>query len=116
MYHVTSSRNRASIERYGLDLLRMAAAPGIAGSLVPEVEGCYLCEIHDVDWFAEVINTTGGAVDVWEVDVRGLKLVEAPEGYRYYPGSIPPDRVFLVEEDRQRQQQGARGDRALRAR
>jgi len=104
MYHVTSSLNRASIEQHGLDVLLMGSALGIAGSDVPEIEGCFLCETpNDVDWFADMMNNTGGTVDVWEVDVTGLDLVEAPEGYRYYPGTIPPSRLRLVEADRQGQ-------------
>lgn len=35
-FHVTSSRNRESIGLVGLDWERMAASPGIAGSLRPE--------------------------------------------------------------------------------
>ena len=41
-WHVTSSRNRQSILEHGLDWRRMAFAPGIAGSPVPEREGCFL--------------------------------------------------------------------------
>ena len=41
-WHVTSSRNRQSILEHGLDWRRMAFAPGVAGSPVPEQEGCFL--------------------------------------------------------------------------
>jgi hypothetical protein len=57
MYHVTSSRNRASIQEHGLDAFLMGAACGIAGSRDPEVAGCFLCGRTDVDWFADVINS-----------------------------------------------------------
>jgi len=104
MYHVTSSLNRESILEHGLDVLRMAASPGIAGSPHPEVDGCFLCEtLEDVYWFADVINNTGGPVDVWEVDVQGLDLVEAPEGYAYFRGTIPASRLRLIHTNRQRQ-------------
>lgn len=46
------------------------------------------------------INNTGGAVDVWEV--RGIdvdELVQSPEGYFYFPGAIPPERVWLIKGD-----------------
>lgn len=43
-FHVSSSHNRASIGAHGLDWDRMGAAPGIAGSPVPEQEGCFLVE------------------------------------------------------------------------
>jgi hypothetical protein len=99
MYHVTSSLNRASIEEHGLDVARMGSASGIAGSHAPEVNGCFLCvDMHDVEWFARM-NNTGGSVDVWEVDVDELALVET-DGYLYYPGSIPPSRLRLIEKDR----------------
>ena len=42
-FHVTSSRNRESVRLVGLDWERMAASPGIAGSLVPVVAGVFLC-------------------------------------------------------------------------
>jgi hypothetical protein len=103
MYHVTSSLNRSSIERHGLDFAQMGSATGIAGSDAPEVEGCFLCvDPWDVRWFAEVINNTGGSVDVWEVDTDGLELVEH-DGYPYYPGKIPASRIRLIETDRQAQ-------------
>lgn len=41
-FHVTSVRNRTSIATNGLDWTRMDGAPGIAGSPVPEQEGCFL--------------------------------------------------------------------------
>jgi hypothetical protein len=104
MYHVTSSRNRASIQEHGLDVFLMSAALGIAGSPDPEAAGCFLCERSDVEWFADVINTTGRTVDVWEVDATGLELVEDPMGYRYFPGAIPASRLRLIEKDRQQQE------------
>jgi len=58
----------------------------------------------DVEWFADVLNTTGGTVDVWEVEATGLELVEDPMGYRYFPGAIPASRLRLIEKDRQQQE------------
>lgn len=104
MYYVTSSRNRASIQEHGLDVFLMGDALGIAGSPGPEAAGCFLCERSDVEWFADVINTTGGTVDVWEVDATGLELVEDPMGYRYFPDAIPASRVRLIDKDRQQQE------------
>jgi hypothetical protein len=101
MYHVTSSLNRESILEHGFDVRRMAAAPGIAGSPHPEVDGCFLCEaLEDVNWFADVVNNTGGPVDVWEVNANGLDLVEGPDRYKYYRGTIPANRLRLIEMDR----------------
>ncbi|MEV6924447.1 hypothetical protein AB0M46_08050 [Dactylosporangium sp. NPDC051485] len=93
-------RNRDSIRSFGLDWTRMGAAPGIAGSRRPEVEGVFLCvQPEDADWFVR-FNNTGGPVDVWAVD--GIELDQlrgAPEGYRYFPGSIGPQQLLLVRRD-----------------
>jgi hypothetical protein len=103
MYHVTSVHNRRSILEHGLDPARMGAARGVAGSPGPEVDGCFLCrDLWEAEWFADVMNNTGGADDVCEVDATDLELVEAPEGYLYHPGSIPRARLRLVEQDRGR--------------
>jgi hypothetical protein len=83
----------------------MAAAPGIAGSERPEINGCHLCGSFDeAGWFAEVVNNTIGPVDVWEVDAHGLKLTHMPEGWSYCPGAIPLSRLRLrlIDRDRQR--------------
>lgn len=78
----------------------MGAAPGIAGSRGPEVEGCFLClSLFDVEWFAGM-NNTGGPVDVWGVDGIGLDELEvSPNGYNYFPGRIPPGSLTLVRQD-----------------
>jgi hypothetical protein len=98
-FHISSSRNRESIQRHGLDWRRMGAARGIAGSDTPEQEGCFLIERHGVDYFVEM-NNTSGPVDVWAVrEVDESALVESPEGYRYLPARIPPQRLTLVRRD-----------------
>lgn len=78
MYHVTSSANRESIQEHGLDWSRTGLAVGIAGSPVPEQEGCFLAQDElEVSWFVHV-NNTGGPVDVWEVsDVDAGELVRS---------------------------------------
>jgi hypothetical protein len=99
-FHVSSSLNRASIQEHGLDWSRMGAAPGIAGSRAPEVEGCFLSdEEHGADYFIGM-NNTGGPVDLWAVDdLDPTTFVEYDTGYRYFPGRIPPDKVVLVRVD-----------------
>lgn len=98
-FHVSSSRNRASIAAHGLDWGRMGAAPGIAGSRAPEQEGCFLGDAWERDFFVR-INTTGGPVDVWQVDgVADDELVESPEGFRYLPRRIPASQVRLMRQD-----------------
>ena len=95
-FHVSSTANRESIRKHGLDWNRMGAAPGIAGSRTAEQKGCFLSpDAFTADFFIRM-NNTGGPVDVWEVTgVDPDLLVESPEGFLYFPGVIPPDRVRL---------------------
>ncbi|HEU5266732.1 MAG TPA: hypothetical protein VFU35_08525 [Jatrophihabitans sp.] len=98
LFHVTSVRNRDSIDRHGLDWRRMGAAPGIAGSQAPEAEGIFLCLAEfDVRFFVDM-NNTGGPVDVWAVDGVGeLELVTSETGFSYLPGRIPRAQLTLLE-------------------
>lgn len=100
MYHVTSSLNRQSIMKHGLDWRRMGAAAGIAGSRSPEQTGCFLAQDeHTRDWFVWM-NNTGGPVDVWEADGVLLDdLLESPEGYLFHPGAIGVERLRLLQSD-----------------
>lgn len=99
-YHVSSALNRASITEHGLDWRRMGIAPGIAGSAEPEVQGCFLARgEHDRRHFV-AMNNTGGPVDVWRVDhVDASRLRTSKHGYTYYPGTIDPDQLTLVDAD-----------------
>jgi hypothetical protein len=78
----------------------MSIARGIAGSVEPEQDGCFLCaDEWEMQWFIEM-NNTGGPVDVWAVDGVGeAQLIKSPEGHRYFPGLIPPDRLTLLRVD-----------------
>ena len=98
-FHVTSVANRASIRQHGLDWSRMGAARGIAGSIAPEVEGCFLAaDERDADYFVRM-NNTGGPVDVWEVSgVDDGDLLEF-SGYAYLPARIPRGRLRLARTD-----------------
>jgi hypothetical protein len=80
----------------------MRDARGIAGSVQPEQEGCFLClNEWEVSWFVSM-NSTGGPVDVWAVDgVDQSELVESPEGHCYVRSRIPPERVSLLRTDRE---------------
>ena len=99
-FHVTSSRNRMSINAYGLDWTRMGDAPGIAGSVHPEQAGCFVCLTEwEVDWFV-AMNNTGGPVDVWAVDgVSEEELVESPEGHRFLAAPIAREQLTLLRRD-----------------
>jgi hypothetical protein len=100
MYHVTSVSNRASIEEHGLDWRRMGAAPGIAGSPVPEQDGCFLAADEWTTDFFVRMNNTGGPVDVWAVEgIDEADLESSPEGFGYFPGVIARERLRLVRKD-----------------
>lgn len=78
----------------------MAEASGIAGSVEPEQQGCFVCRDQDeAVWFVRM-NNTGGPVDVWAVSgVDVGELVESPEGYLYVLRRVPPECLRLVSED-----------------
>jgi hypothetical protein len=90
--------NRESILAHGLDWTRMGAAPGIAGSAVPEEEGVFLCrDEFEVSFFVR-INSTGGPVDVWAVaDIDEQALIDAGSEFSYLPARIPRGQVTLVD-------------------
>jgi hypothetical protein len=98
-FHVTSSLNRASIARYGLDWRYMGVACGIAGSPMPEVDGCFLASDDvEADFFVRM-NNTGGPVDVWAVEgVADEDLVGSPEGFLYLPRPVPAEQLRLVRQ------------------
>ncbi|WP_306327628.1 hypothetical protein [Streptomyces venezuelae] len=99
-FHVSSLLNRRSIARHGLDWTLMGAAPGIAGSRRPEVEGIFVCRGEEEAGFFLQINNTGGPVDLWSVDGvdEGL-LVDNGNGFVYLPGRIPAAQVRLARSD-----------------
>lgn len=98
-FHVTSSSNRESIRLNGLDWTRMGAAAGIAGSRVPEVEGCFLCSEHDIHFFV-TMNRTVVPVDVWAVDgIDEEQLVRTSNGFDYLPHAVPAASLTLIKAD-----------------
>ncbi|WP_198950803.1 hypothetical protein [Kineosporia sp. A_224] len=99
-FHVSSTLNRASILRHGLDVSKMGAAPGIAGSSRPEADGVFVARgRHEAQWFVRM-NNTGGPVDVWQVaDVDLMTLEDNGNGYEYVPGTVPAGRLRLVARD-----------------
>jgi hypothetical protein len=78
----------------------MGDAPGIAGSLHPEQEGCFIClDEGEAEWFLRM-NNTGGPVDVWAVDgVDEEELIESSESHAYLAAPIPRKRLSLVRSD-----------------
>ena len=98
VYHATASANRQSILEHGLDASSMGLASGIAGSVLPEADGIYMCEtVEEAWWFASFGRVR--PVDIWSVDVSGLDIEETGSGYSLCRGAITPDRLELVEAD-----------------
>jgi hypothetical protein len=98
LFHVTSALNRESILAHGLDWTRMGAAPGIAGSPVPEEEGVFLCRDEFEAGFFVRINNTGGPVDVWAVTgIDEEELITEGYGFGYFPARIPLSQVTLAD-------------------
>ncbi len=98
LFHVTSALNRESILAHGLDWTRMGAAPGIAGSPVPEEQGVFLCRNEfEAGWFVQM-NNTGGPVDVWAVaGIDEDELIDAGSGFGYFPARIPRSQITLAD-------------------
>jgi hypothetical protein len=77
-YHATASRNRSSIQRYGLDWSRMVP-PGIAGSRAAETAGVFLCsDIEGAEWLAGMCRDA--TADIWSATVDDMWLESAPAG------------------------------------
>jgi hypothetical protein len=99
-WHVSPRVNRASIERHGLDW-RMGATGGIAygpglPQEGPEMECVFLClSLDDAQTFVEL--TSHPAVDVWEVDVRGLSIEYPDDSWPFVLVPIGHERVHLVD-------------------
>jgi hypothetical protein len=98
LYHVTSAMNRESILAHGLDWTRMDAAPGVAGSPVPEEDGVFLCRDESEAGFFVGMNNTGGPVDVWAVTgIDEQRLVTTGSGFCYFPAQIPRGQISLAD-------------------
>jgi hypothetical protein len=99
-FHVTSSKNRRSIEEHGLDWTRMREARGIAGSDIPEQEGIFVCHSEVEAEFFLMSNNGDGPLDLWAVEgVEEAELIESPEHFYFVARSIPASQVSLVRQD-----------------
>ncbi len=64
----------------------------------PELPVVFLCgSLDEVEFFAGF--GTHPLVDVWEVDVRGLALEDAPDGWLLCRQPIPRERTRLLQRD-----------------
>ena len=100
-FHGSPSTNRESIRQHGLDWKRRPEdAFGIANgwSGVPEEEGILLSHGDGVSEALFFVRMgSGREIDVWEVDVTGLRLEPGPDGWLLCRTEIESQRVRLVE-------------------
>jgi hypothetical protein len=96
LVHITAAVNRASIQRWGLDWSRMAAARGIAGSPRPELPVIFLDTVDSVGFFRRMAREP---VDLWAVDVTDLWVENGPDGWYIHCSPIGPGRLRLLEGD-----------------
>jgi hypothetical protein len=98
--------NRASIEQHGLDWNRMGKVGGIAAGAGspsgwihrPEADAVFLCgSLEEAEWFAQVGEHP--LVDMWQVDVRGLELEDAPDGWLWIRQPVERSCVSLLRSD-----------------
>jgi hypothetical protein len=109
VFHVTSSRNRASIAQHGLDWRRWHGEPGVAGPDGAPLPYVFLArDDGEVDWFIWMSRRYMFAVDVWEVilphdfdvysdgaSVGGGHYQEI-DGYLCTTEPVPPECVRLL--------------------
>ena len=106
-YHTTFADNRRSILAHGLDWTRMVGT-GIAGSRAPETEGIFLCsDLGSAEWFAQMGQRGGRAVDIWAVILNGTWLIGDPgaggggdDNWMISRQRIAPSQLKLLREGR----------------
>jgi hypothetical protein len=94
LFHVTAAVNRESIRRHGLDWRRMGAAPGIAGSSLPERAAVFVCGSRDEAGF--FLQMAGSPSDVWAVRADGLWVENGPQGWSIITDPVEPGRLRLA--------------------
>lgn len=77
----------------------MGAAPGIAGSREPEIDGVFVCASEFDAGFFIRMNNTGGPVDLWIIDgIDEEQLLTTGSRFSYYPGPITAGSLTLARE------------------
>jgi hypothetical protein len=96
--HATAAVNRESIDRYGLDWNRMGPAQGLAGNTGPELPAIFVCEdLDDVSFLVQHVAQV--PADIWSVDVDGIWLENAPNGWQLISHPVARERLTLVVRD-----------------
>jgi hypothetical protein len=92
MFHVSPAANRDSIAEHGLDW-RLMRATSIARNRTPELGGIFLSDtLESAEGF---LRWSGDPADLWAVNVDGLIVENAPNGYEIVCAPIPPERLRL---------------------
>jgi hypothetical protein len=95
--HATAAANRESIDRHGLDWNRMGLAPGLAGNTRPELPAIFVCE--DLDDVSFLLRMAQVPTDIWSVDVDGIWLENAPNGWHVISHPVARERLTLLVRD-----------------
>jgi hypothetical protein len=75
----------------------MGAAPGIAGSGVPERAAVFVCDSRDEAGF--FLQMAGSLSDVWAVRADGLWVENGPQGWWIIAEQVEPGRLRLADRD-----------------
>ena len=96
--HATAAVNRESIDRHGLDWNRMGLAPGLAGNTRPELPAIFVCEdLDDASFLLQHVAQV--PTDIWSVDVDGIWLENAPNGWQLISHPVARERLTLLVRD-----------------
>jgi hypothetical protein len=108
LFHLSSRRNRESIEASGLDPARMKNVPGLAGSVRPEIDGVFVfVTIEDAEFFAGVaVGNHPEGLDLWQIEDAAIPTSEHGEatglpvgsrGYPFLPAPVSRDRIRCIK-------------------
>jgi hypothetical protein len=96
--HATAAVNRESIDRHGLDWNRMGPAQGLAGNTGPELPAIFVCkDLDDVSFLLQHVAKV--PADIWSVDVDGIWLENAPNGWQLISHPVARERLTLLVRD-----------------
>ena len=96
--HATAAANRESIDRHGLDWNRMGLARGLAGNTRPELPAIFVCEdLNDMSFLLQHVAQV--PTDIWSVDVDGIWLENAPNGWQLISYPVARERLTLLVRD-----------------
>jgi hypothetical protein len=75
----------------------MGRAPGLAGNARPELPAIFVCE--DLDDVSFLLRMAQVPTDIWSVDVDGIWLENAPNGWHVISHPVARERLTLLVRD-----------------